>query len=73
MVPSDLNAPVDVYSEWIDACETVAKLDAEKQLAASAGKATTEDRNFSSYGMGDEGRQGVAGDGDDGFISDGDF
>ena len=37
-----LSAPVDVYSDWIDACESVAQ-------EAIAEEATAEDRNFSTY------------------------
>ncbi len=68
----ELNAPVDVYSEWIDACETVAQKDADEQLGRGS-KHTADDRNFSTYGTGDDGRQGVVGAGDDGFIDDDDF
>jgi len=39
-----LSAPVDVYSEWIDACEAVA-VDAVAQETRDA----EEDRKFSSY------------------------
>lgn len=37
-----LSAPVDVYSDWLDACESVAQ-------DAVAQEATEEDKNFSSY------------------------
>lgn len=60
----DLSAPVDVYAEWIDACETVAKKEVDRELR-NANKANAEDRNFSTYGTGDEDRPGAAGDGDD--------
>ncbi len=68
----DLNAPVDVYSEWIDACETVAEDQANKELQ-SASKASAEDLEFSTYGAGNERRQGIAGDGDDDLINDDDY
>ena len=38
---SDLSAGVDVYSDWIDACDTVAK---------EAADTTTADDGFNSYG-----------------------
>lgn len=39
-----------MYSEWIDACETVAKqqVDSELQLGAS-NRAAAEDQDFSNY------------------------
>lgn len=37
-----LSAPVDVYSDWIDACESVAQ-----QVVAN--EVTEEDKNFSTY------------------------
>lgn len=60
----DLNAPVDVYSEWVDACESVAARAAEEELSG-AGKANAGDLRFSSYGVGDERRAGVAAAGDE--------
>lgn len=71
-VSLELNAPVDVYSEWIDACETVAQKDADEQLSRTS-KPTAEDRNFSTYGSREDGRQAGVGLGDDGFINDDDF
>lgn len=38
-----LSAPVDVYSDWIDACESVA------QQAIEGEEPTAEDRDFSTY------------------------
>lgn len=38
-----LSAPVDVYSDWIDACESVA------QEAIAHEEPTAEDRTFSTY------------------------
>jgi transcription elongation factor Elf1 len=63
----DLNAPVDVYAEWIDACEAVAKQEADRQLGLGdePGPANAQDREFSTYGTGGEGRAGMTGDGDD--------
>ena len=40
-IQTDLSAAVDVYSDWIDACEAVAREGAE---------ADEEDRRFSTYG-----------------------
>lgn len=45
----DLSQPVDVYSDWIDACEQVAK---------EAAETDAKDREFSSYGL-EERRPGV--------------
>jgi len=39
-----LSAAVDVYSEWIDACESVAQ-----DAVAQEKEATADDRDFSSY------------------------
>lgn len=39
-----LSAPVDVYSDWIDACESVAQ-----QALEGGDEPTAEDRNFSTY------------------------
>lgn len=70
----DLNAPVDVYSEWIDACETVAKEEADRELRLNAGQATAQDRDFSTYGTGDDRRTGAVVDGDgDEEINDDDY
>jgi transcription elongation factor Elf1 len=52
---------VDVYSNWIDACESVAKTEVDKEMR-EGGKANAEDLNFSSYGAE---RAGGAADGDD--------
>ena len=34
-IARDLSAGVDVYSDWIDACDTVAKEAAEPQIASN--------------------------------------
>ena len=39
-----LSAPVDVYSDWIDACESVAQ-----DAVAQEKEATAEDKDFSTY------------------------
>ena len=52
----DLSAAVDVYSDWIDACEAVAKEDAD-ELA--------EDRRFSNYGTSREAAMAGGDDDDD--------
>jgi len=39
-----LSAAVDVYSDWIDACESVAQ-----DAVAQEKEATAEDKEFSSY------------------------
>lgn len=73
---TDLNGPVDVYSEWIDACETVAKKDAAKELekaAAATNGANADDLEFSNYGAGDERRVSLAADGDDDLNNDDDY
>lgn len=70
-----LSAPVDVFSDWVDACETVAKQQAESELqiadlptsSTAAAAAAAEDVNLSStYGTGGDGRQagGAAAGGD---------
>lgn len=49
---------------------------AGKQAAEELGegeKANAEDMNFSSYGVGQERRTGVAGDGDEDLIDDDDY
>jgi len=53
-----LSAAVDVYSDWIDACEAVA-LNHREDVGGSA--ATDEDRKFSSYGTRNEGGAGGGG------------
>lgn len=74
-LPADLSAPVDVFSDWVDACETVAKQQAESELqiadlptsSTAAAAAAAEDVNLSStYGTGGDGRQagGAAAGGD---------
>lgn len=50
-----LSAAVDVYSDWIDACENVAQ-------EAAADEA--EDRRFSAYGTSTGGVRGGEGDGE---------
>jgi len=55
-----LSAAVDVYSDWIDACEAVARENADGE----AGEADAEDRRFSSYGTGGE-AAAAGGDEDD--------
>ncbi|KAK5942225.1 hypothetical protein PMZ80_006180 [Knufia obscura] len=39
-----LSAPIDVYSDWIDACESVAQ-----DAVAQEKEATAEDKEFSTY------------------------
>jgi transcription elongation factor Elf1 len=51
---------VDVYSDWIDACEAVARENADGKV----GDADAEDRRFSSYGTGGE-AAAAGGDEDD--------
>lgn len=50
----DLSQPVDVYSDWIDACEQVAK---------EAAESDAKDKEFSSYGFEERPPAGVAGAG----------
>lgn len=40
-----LSAAVDVYSDWIDACESVA----QEAVAEDAEEPTAEDKTFSTY------------------------
>jgi transcription elongation factor Elf1 len=68
----DLNGPVDVYSEWIDACETVAKDQADKELMDTS-KVNAEDLEFSTYGAGEESRKRGVGGGDDDLLNDEDY
>ena len=68
----DLGAPVDVYSEWIDDCDEVAKRKVDEEIG-DANEANAEDLNFSAYGTGPESRPGMAGDGGDDLINDDDY
>jgi transcription elongation factor Elf1 len=68
-----LSGPVDVYSDWIDACETVAKQQADKELS-NTGKASADDLEFSTYGASDDRRTGaVGGGGDDDILNDDEY
>jgi transcription elongation factor Elf1 len=51
---------VDVYSDWIDACEAVARENPDGEV----GDADAEDRRFSTYGT-REGAAAAGGDEDD--------
>lgn len=68
-----LNAPVDVYSDWVDACEEVAHKKVDDELGGNASKATAEDMDFSTYGTENGPRRGVAADGDEDLINDDDY
>ena len=64
--PTDLSAPIDVYSEWVDACDAVAK---------QAGDSTSQPRRDTYSGTASQSRsqaQGAAANtaADDGFIDD---
>jgi transcription elongation factor Elf1 len=64
VVSLDLSGPVDVYSDWVDACEDVAQRKVDEELA-EGNKAGADDMEFSSYGGGGEPRGGAVGDGDE--------
>ena len=55
-----LSHAVDVYSDWVDACEDVAQEAAAAEVAERA-----EDRRFSSYGTGVAATRRDADDDDD--------
>lgn len=67
-----LSAPVDVFSDWIDACEAVAQ-----DGIAQEEQVTEADKQFSSYANerpragarvpDDDGEDGGSGDGDDDY------
>lgn len=57
LFPPDLSLPVDVYSEWVDACDTVAQENKE----ANANRA----RNHAIPGRAGEAERGVDDDLDD--------
>lgn len=65
IVVTVLSAAVDVYSDWIDACDEVAREAAEQDA---------DDRKFSSYGARPEGgaRAGAEADDEDGGYGDDD-
>jgi transcription elongation factor Elf1 len=60
----DLSGPVDVYSDWVDACEEVAHRKGDKELA-EGNKAGADGMEFSTYGTGEEPRREAVGDGDE--------
>jgi transcription elongation factor Elf1 len=58
-----LSEPIDVYCEWVDACEAVAKNE-----STAAGKSTSDDKGRDDYE--DDTRpasKGVLSDSEDGF------
>jgi transcription elongation factor Elf1 len=56
-----LSAPVDVYSDWVDACENVAQEAAAQEAAEKEER--DKDRRFSSYAA-DAGKTGADDDDD---------
>lgn len=50
--------PIDVYSEWIDACDAVAKTGGEEQSAHGAYRGTAAASRDDAIGGGDTGYSG---------------
>ena len=60
--------PIDVYSEWIDACDAVAKTGGDEQPAPGAYRGTAVPSRDNGTGGGDTGYsgEGIVDDGVDG-------
>lgn len=66
---ADLSMPVDVYSDWVDACDAVAKEDGEERAAELApSRAPTAGRPKQSRATEEEDDDIIDDDEDDGLI-----
>ncbi len=68
-----MNAPVDVYSDWVDACEEVAHKKVDDELGGNASKPNAEDMDFSTYGTESGPRRAMVADGDEDLVNDEDY
>ena len=75
----DLSAAVDVYSDWVDACDAVAKEDGEERAGDIApsriptGRPKARDRSEEEDDIIDDGSDGMGGYGGEGVVADDEY